>query len=207
MSKRSVAIGLRAARGGATVVAVTVDAGVPCVVLSTFVATGAEGDRLSIEPFHVAAELPRSADGTATPEARAVVTKGRATQDALALAGLKAIASELDERELSLRAAHLLVNRAGWMNDLLAYSLMDPGHPPVAEGLAVRDALRAALRAMRLEPRELDEKTLVDVGSRALRLSTDVVEDKLKALGATVGRPWRKEQKLACLAAWMGVVA
>ena len=29
----------------------------------------------------------------------------------------------------------------------------------------------------------------------------------LKALGAAVGRPWRKEQKLACLAAWVTVAA
>ena len=27
------------------------------------------------------------------------------------------------------------------------------------------------------------------------------------ALGATVGKPWRKEQKLACLAAWVAIAA
>ena len=33
------------------------------------------------------------------------------------------------------------------------------------------------------------------------------LDDSLKALGVAAGRPWRKEQKLACLAAWVAVAA
>ena len=32
-------------------------------------------------------------------------------------------------------------------------------------------------------------------------------ELRLKDFGAIIGRPWRKEQKLACLAAWVAVAA
>ena len=55
------------------------------------------------------------------------------------------IGRRLDLLSLGERNA-LLVNRAGWITDLLQYSLFDPGHPPVAEGLAVRDALRESIQ-------------------------------------------------------------
>ena len=36
-----------------------------------------------------------------------------------------------------------------------------------------------------------------------LPLAPGQIDLQLKALGATAGRPWRKEQKAACLAAWV----
>jgi hypothetical protein len=33
------------------------------------------------------------------------------------------------------------------------------------------------------------------------------VDARLKDLGAAAGKPWRKEQKLACLAAWAAIAA
>jgi len=38
-----------------------------------------------------------------------------------------------------------------------------------------------------------------------LPLAPGEIDAALKDLGATAGRPWRKEQKLACLAAWIAV--
>jgi hypothetical protein len=101
--------------------------------------------------------------------------------------------------------AALLVNRAGWVSDLLEYSLAWPEHVPVAEGLAVRDALRFAIKECRVEVVEVDEKSLPDLAADALGLSWAEIDARLKALGATVGRPWRKEQKLACLSAWVTI--
>jgi len=99
----------------------------------------------------------------------------------------------------------LLVNRAGWITDLLEYSLFAPEHPPVAEGLAVRDALRFALGRSGLKLVEMDEKSLPEAASKALGFSTADLDLRLKGLGATAGKPWRKEQKLACLSAWLAV--
>jgi anti-sigma regulatory factor (Ser/Thr protein kinase) len=42
---------------------------------------------------------------------------------------------------------------------------------------------------------------LPDLAENALGLSTAAIDARLKDLGATVGRPWRKEQKLAYLSA------
>lgn len=180
-----IAIGLRAQKGGAVIVVLSVAAGGPELLLSSFLATAAEGDRLSLEPYGIASQLPRI-------EAEAAVAEGRKRQDGLAASGLKPI---VEQHKPTVAA--LLVNRAGWVTDLLDYSREWPEHVPVAELLAVRDALRFGIRQCGLELVVQDEKSL------ALRLSSEEFDATLKELGAVAGKPWRKEQKLACLAAWM----
>jgi hypothetical protein len=51
----------------------------------------------------------------------------------------------------------------------------------------------------------MDEKSLPDLAAHVLDLSPGALDARLKALGASVERPWRKEQKLACLAAWVAL--
>ncbi len=207
MSGRGLVLGVRCQRGGAVVVAVAEDKTGPRVVLSTFLTTADERDRGSLEPYHVAAAMPRLKDGGASAAAKAVVTAGRKRQQELAVAGLRAIVAALKARQLVVGEACLLVNRAGWMDDLLAYSLMDPGHPPVAEGLAVREAMREAFKRTRLPASDIDEKSLPALASQVLALSPSEIDARMKVLGASAGRPWRKEQKLACLAAWTRIHA
>lgn len=197
------AIGFRAGRGGSIVVAVVVENCKPRVVLSAFLATAAEGDRLSREPYHVAAEMARAADGKVSAEAAAAVAEGRKRQAKLAATGLADIVRTLKESHCEAAMAALLVNRAGWIGDLLEYSLFAPEHPPVAEGLAVRDAIRIALARCAINTVELDEKSLPEVASKKLRLSIPDMDARLKSLA----KPWRKEHKLACLAAWLALGA
>ena len=207
MSKRNVVLGVRGQRGGAVVVAVAMENAEPRIVMSRFLATAPEGDRMAMEPYHAAAEMPRLKDGTASSAAKALVAEGRKRQEALAIGGLREISTILKGQGYAADEACLLVNRAGWMDDLLAYSLMDPGHPPVAEGLAVREALRVAFKKLRLDVSEMDEKSLPDLASQVLGLTAGAIEVRLKELGASAGRPWRKEQKIACLAAWVTCVS
>ncbi len=201
-----VGLGLRARKGGAAVVGVAIEGAAPRVVLSTFLATCAAGDRLALEPFHVAAELKRDPHGGASAEAIAAVADGRKRQDQLAVDGLRAIVRVLEEARCEPVVAALLVNRAGWITDLLDYSLSWPQHLPVAEGLAVRDALRFAVKACTIEATELDEKSVPDLAARTLDMSSMAIDARLKALGATVAGPWRKEQKIACLSAWCALI-
>lgn len=176
------------------------------MMLSTFLATAEEGDRLSLEPYHVAAELARGAQGKAPKEAVAAIAEGRKRQNRHAVKGLADIVSKLGkERFKPLRAA-LLVNRAGWITDLLEYSLFAPEHPPVAEGLAVRDALRSAFVELGIKSVEMDEKSLADSASKELRMPAAAIDARLKSLGAGA-KPWRKEEKLACLGAWLAISA
>jgi hypothetical protein len=201
-----IGLGFRVVRGGSVVVGVSADEREPRVVLSTLLATAGKDDRLSLEPYHVAAEMVRSADGGDLAAAAAAVAKGRRRQEQLATDGLNDIVNELQGRGYEPVVAALLVNRAGWVTDLLAYSLSFPDHPPVAEGLALREVLRPAIGRAGMELAELDEKSLPDLATRRLDMAPAEIEARIKALGATVGRPWRKEQKLACLSAWVSVI-
>jgi hypothetical protein len=199
---RTVTLGLRASRGGAIVVAVDVERDAPRVALSSFIPTAAENDRIASEPYHVAAELARDMNEGSLAEATAAVREGRKRQDELAATGLRVVMRQLNDAGFDPSTAALLVNRAGWVTDLLRYSLATPEHPAVAEGLAVRDAFRHALRENNMQFVELDEKALPAEAAAQLRVSPVEMDACLKALGSTVGRPWRKEHKLACLAAW-----
>jgi hypothetical protein len=73
------------------VVGVAVEDGEPSVLISTFLATSAEGDRLSLEPYRVAAEMARGPQAGASAEAAAAVAEGRGRQDRLAAKGLQNI--------------------------------------------------------------------------------------------------------------------
>lgn len=200
------ALGLRAFKGGAVVVGVTVEEGKPRVVLSTVLDTCTEGDRLSLEPYRLAAESPRQPQGGATPEAVAIVAEGRRRQDKLAADALKALIHRMAAEGCQPIRLALLVNRAGWITDLLGYSLAWAEHVPVAETLAVREALRFAARQSAVELVELDEKSLTARAAEIFGLSSTELDVRLKALGTPMGKPWRKEQKLACLAAWFALV-
>jgi hypothetical protein len=198
-----IGLGFRALRGGAVVVGVAAVRGEPRVVLSSFLSTAAEGDRLSFEPYAIAFEMERGPGGAPSAEAAAVVADGRRRQEQLAAKNLGDIVGKLRDAGYEPVVTALLVNRAGWMTDLLAHSLSAPEHPPVAEGLAVREALRFAFGRAGVEAAELDEKSLPERASQQLHISPADLDARLKGLGVAVGPPWRKEQKLACLAAWV----
>jgi hypothetical protein len=201
----TVALGFKASRGGSLVVGVAFDGGEPRLVLSTFLATCAEGDRLAFEPYHVAYEMAAGAR-EASPEVAAVVAEGRRRQAVLAARGLADIVRRLEGEGMRPAVAALLVNRAGWVTDLLQHVLFDPSHPPFAEGMAVRDALRAAVAQTGLALIELDEKSLPETAAIKLGLPDGELEARLKALGAGT-KPWRKEHRLAALAAWLAAAA
>lgn len=200
-----VGLGLRALRGGAVVVGVAIERGEPSVLLNGFLPTAAEGDRLAFEPYHVAVEMERGADGGASPQAAAAVAEGRRRQALTAAQSLGDIVGALAQEQREPVVAGLLVNRAGWVTDLLAYSFAFADHPPVAEGLAVRDAVRSACRARALDVAELDEKTLPALASETLHRTSGEIEAVLKGLAVAAGKPWRKEQKISCLAAWFAL--
>jgi hypothetical protein len=192
-------------------------------VHSSFLATAADGDRLAFEPYHVAVEMVRGGSGGAvdwrpprasiaglvSSDAEAAVAEGRRRQDALAAENLAVVLAQLRAADCDPRVAVLLINRAGWLTEelRLPHSLAAPEHPPVIEGLAVRDALRSAFAQCGLGSTEMDEKSLTDTASAVLALSPGEIDARLRNLGAGAGKPWRREQKLACLAAWLAVAA
>lgn len=203
--KPSAALGLRGQKGGAVVVGVMLERGEPRLLLSRFMQTHAEGDSYSLAPYEAAVRAAQESSDAPMVAAARIIQEGCERQKQLAALGLKQIREELKAAGHSTLTVALLINRAGWITDLLEYSLGWPEHVPVAENLAVRDAFRSAARELALAMTEVDEKSLMELGAQSLGTGVQELEEKLKALGAAVGPPWRKEQKLACLAAWMSL--
>jgi hypothetical protein len=130
MTESGAVIGLRWSKGGAVAIGLMRSENGPSLIFSTLLATCADGDRLAFEPFAVAAEMSRDASG-ASAEAVAAVAEGRRRQDQYAARGLRSLADRLAGAGAAPIAAALLVNRAGWITDLLEYSLGWPEHVPV----------------------------------------------------------------------------
>jgi hypothetical protein len=205
VGKPTAALGLRGQKGGAVVVGVTLEHREPKILLSRFLQTHAAGDSYSFAPYEAAVRAAKESSDEPMAVAERIIAEGCERQKQLAGLGLKQIRDELAAAGHSTLTAALLVNRAGWITDLLEYSLGWSEHVPVAEALAVRDAFRSAARDLPFAMSEVDEKSLMELGAQSLGMGVKALEGKLKALGAAVGPPWRKEQKLACLAAWVSL--
>jgi len=196
-----IAIGVRAMRGGAVTTAVAIVAGEPRLVVSTMLPTADADDSLALSPYLAAASLPRLGNGRASARAEAAVAEGRRRQHATARKNLASLLEALREQDHTPVGAALLVNRAGWVTDLLHYSLEHSEHVPVADGLAVRDALRGAFEQAGIDVTEYDEKSLTTRALADLPVSAAQLDAHLRRIGAE-SKPWRKEQKTASLAAW-----
>jgi len=196
-------LGLRAKRGGALLVVMAVGADGPACLFSGEIHTAAPGDRLAFEPFHVAREHVLAAGDDSVETARRLVADGLRRQAETARRQLAERLSDIRVDAPGAVRGGLLVNRAGWITDLLAHSLIHPSHPPVVEALAVRDSLRRAMEDLGAPWSEWDEKTVLEAGSERTGLDRTALEARLKALRPVKGAPWPSERRLAALAAWL----
>jgi len=95
---------------------------------------------------------------------------------------------------------------------LVVGSQIDPGliaNPHIRahalEGQLFRTALDAALHAHGIHTVILIERDAYSEAAIKLRKSTDEVQRAIQKLGRSAEGPWRAEQKLACLAAWIAL--
>src|SRR5262249_14952144 len=72
-----------------------------------------------------------------------------------------------------------------------------------AEGDLFRDALARAAEACRVPLTRVREKDLLAEAGRALHSSEDALRTRLNAMGKDIGPPWRQDEKLAALVAWL----
>jgi len=71
-----------------------------------------------------------------------------------------------------------------------------------AEGDFYRGAVATACTALGLEVRRAVERDLAGDVCRRHAFPPQLLETRMKALGAALGPPWSEDQKLAVLAAW-----
>jgi len=80
-------------------------------------------------------------------------------------------------------------------------------HPMLhtAEGEFFREAINVASRHLGLKVSGIVERQALELGSAVLGISPERLQQTLKELGRPLGPPWRQDEKLATLAAWLAL--
>ena len=192
------AVGLRAHSGWATMIAVAGPPAAPAVLLRRRVELSAD-DTGSRQPFHAAEgmelekaeDLIRRSTDAARKHARdalaGAVAELRQTGHAVVGCGLLTASSRPLPALARILASHALIH--------------------AAKGELFRDALLAAARGCGLEVLAVKEKEVMDRGAAMLRISGDEAKRRLSLMGRALGPPWRQDEKLSALVAWLSLVS
>jgi hypothetical protein len=132
------------------------------------------------------------------------VAKIQATRRAVETAaaqGVKALLAGL--AEAPVRLAVVPVGRPPAQD--LAEIIRSHAAIHAAEGQFYRDALAEACRALGLDVARVAEKELLLEASRTLQSPAAKLEAHLKVIGGKAGPPWGEDQRMAALAAWIGL--
>ena len=198
VSKRELgraAFGFRAHSGWAALVIVTVSAGT-ITVLGRHRIELIDRDRPK-QPFHAAEGLPLK-------QAEAIVRRSVERARRLAYAALRAVITDLETQGYTVIASGLLRSAA---RPLPALEEILESHALIhtAEGELFREALSHASEACGLPVTSVKERELFTRASTIVGIGDDDLKRRLTELGRQLGPPWREDQKLATLVAWLAL--
>ena len=208
------ALGLRVHSGWAALVALSGPLATPAVLVRRRIELVDRDSPGGKQPFHAARGLPLDA-------AQELV--GRALDGATRMArgALAAAAGELRRQGAGRIACGILQSAARPLPPLAAV-LASHALVHTAEGELFRDALAraaagegvAAPRALRIlrifrifRIFRIEERELLDRCTARLGVAAADLERHLAELGRTLGPPWRQDEKLATLAAWLALAS
>lgn len=149
------------------------------------------------QPFHAARLLPLD-------EARQLTGRSLEGATRLARAALGAAAGELRRQGGETIALGLIQSSARPLPPIAAV-LASHALVHTAEGELFRNALAAAAADLGLPVFRFKERGLLDGCASRLAIAAADVERRLADQGRTLGPPWRQDQKLATLAAWLAL--
>ena len=142
--------------------------------------------------------------GRALNLARAEESIQQASREAFRLAkqGLQALLLELRREGYVLRGCGLLIG-SGRVPAQLAATLASHIAIHTAEGELFRNALAHAAEDRGLRVMRIPERNLLAQASVTLSLSAEDLQTQVTELGKALGPPWREDEKLPTLAAWL----
>jgi hypothetical protein len=189
------AFGFRAHSGWAALTIVAASAGT-VTVLGRHRIELIDRDRPK-QPFHVAEGLPLK-------QAEAIVRRSIECARRLACAALRAAITDLDTQGYKVIASGLLRSAA---RPLPALEEILESHALIhtAEGELFREALSYASEECGLPVISVKEREVFARASTTLGIGDDELKGRLAELGRQLGPPWREDQKLATLVAWLAL--
>ncbi len=189
------ALGFRAHSGWAAMVALEGSADAPRVILRRRLELLDRGITGAKQPYHTAAEMN-------IEEARAFLDRCREASDAAAKCGVRAAIAEIARKGFRTAGGCVLLGSGRTVLDLQAILR---SHPLLhtAEGQFYREAIRKGCTACDLPISGLKEKELAATAAQELRLTPEELDRRIADLGKLIGPPWRQDEKLSAMAAWI----
>jgi len=187
------AVGFRVHSGWAAAVTVAGSKSSPVVADRRRIelADGTPGSR---QPYHAAEELPLAT-------AEAFIGRSRKSARLLARRGLDEIM-----RAHPIGACGMLL-AAGRPLPALAGILASHALIHTAEGEFFRQVVTDVSGERGLNVRAVKERELLEVCTAELKLSPDMLQQRLADWGRALGPPWRLDEKYAALAAWLALAS
>lgn len=204
-----VALGFMAHIGWLNVAAVRVSGGDVKAVRTARLDTCPPGDTTAREPYHVAGGFDGLNRVAPPPEPASVVESGLRQQQKVTTTNLGILLNELRELQdwqATTSWAALFTGR-GKQPDTLMRTLASHAHIHIAEGNAVRLAVRQACATHGIQVALYDKRDFSNTVSTTLGRSLDDVLDMIGEFRPQDGGRWRKDEKLCALAAWVALQA
>ncbi|MBI3665764.1 MAG: hypothetical protein HY236_05980 [Acidobacteria bacterium] len=193
------ALGLRAHSGWAALVAVAGSPDSPVVIDKRRIELADPRIPGSLQPYHAAEGLPLK-------DAEKLVN--RAIDDARRLArqACRAVLDDLREKGHEVIGCGILL-ASGRPLPALAATLASHALIHTAEGELFRDALVHASKHHDLPVTRVKERELYDGAAAGLGVPAAELLRRVTELGRPLGPPWRQDEKLATLVAWLALAA
>jgi hypothetical protein len=195
---RRAALGFRVHSGWTALVALTLEDGLPRVLLRgrpQLVKTFTYEFR---QPYHTAEKKPRA-------EAAGVISRARDEARQLAHRAIHAAQTTLEQQDYQLVCCGLLL-ASGKRLPELERILESHALIHTADGELFREAIIRAGEECGVALFSLKEHDLLEKAKPALRLQADEIGRRLTDLGRPLGAPWSQDEKFAALVAWLSLL-
>jgi hypothetical protein len=192
------ALGFRVHSGWTALVAISLEEGLPHVILRErphLVKTFTFEFR---QPYHTAEKKPLD-------EATDFIAQVRAEARDLARRAIHSAQRSLEEQGCATKRCGLLA-ASGKALPELPQILASHALIHTADGELFREAILNACEKLGLDAFVVKEKEALDRAGQVLRLSSEKLAGRLADLGRAHGSPWTQDEKLATLAAWLSIV-
>lgn len=147
----------------------------------------------AIQPYHYAENME-------IKRAEQHIAKCAAASGRLALAALRELLQQLEEREYHVEGACILLSSGRPLPEL---PQILAAHPLIhtAEGEFFRQSFRSAFEAMKIQVTGIRERDLPDHAQKTFGKAAAKLQERIAGMGRAIRPPWTTDQKTAALAA------
>lgn len=187
-----VIIGLRAKTGRAIAVVMGGSRAAPLVLSKSEIKLTDPKIPETFQPYHEVMDLPWE------QSQRAVRTFTRPVE-VVARKALAKMIKELQATGLNVKGVCVVGSKDRDLLRIGNYHI----RAHAAEGILFRRVLELAAEARGLSTRTFSDRELEKIATSELKLSPPLIKQALSDLGRSLDPPWRADEKLAALAAWL----